>query len=348
MSRRKRLMLPEAGYSAEEAAQEIWVFLERRKDELASVSLELLGKARRLASLGGMNVVGLMLGEDLDTLAEKAIQFGADEVRLLVNSRLSDFNLEAYSRVLSGAIQEGKPGILLLGATHDGRDLAGRLAVRLQTGLNADCTDLVLDSDRGVLISEVTGFGGGIIALLECPERRPQMSTVRPGVFGLPEPDSTRTGEVVRIAIDLPKGAIETTVMEREEHAGVDLTQAGILVCGGRGMEGDFESLEQLADLLGGEVGGTRPPVDDGYIERERQIGQTGVVCRPQVALCLGISGAFHFVVGIEKADIVIAVNTDPEAPIFDYADYCIVADVRDFIPAFQAALQGETERAHA
>lgn len=348
MSRRKGLALPETGYSVEEALPEIWVYLEQRREALASVSLELLGKAHELAAQAEMKVVGFMLGENLNALANEAIACGADEVHLLEDPRLAEFNLEAYTHTLSSVIQHGKPEILLLGATHDGRDLAGRLAVRLQTGLNADCTDLVLDSERGVLVSEVTGFGGGIIALLECPEHRPQMSTVRPGVFPLPEAESARQGEVIRIAINLPESAFRTEVIEREEYAGVDLTQAEILVCGGRGMEGDFEPLKHLAGLLGGEVGGTRPPVDDGFISRERQIGQTGVVCRPKIAICLGISGAFHFVVGIEKADLVIAVNTDPEAPIFEYADYCILADVRDFIPAFQAALQSAMEHAHA
>jgi electron transfer flavoprotein alpha subunit len=174
------------------------------------------------------------------------------------------------------------------------------------------------------------------------------MSTVRPGVFPLPDPEPARKGKMLRIAVNLPDEIFQTTILEREERHGVDLTQADILVCGGRGMDGDFSSLQELARLLGGDVGGTRPPVDDGYIERERQIGQTGVVCRPKVALCLGISGAFHFVVGIEQADLVIAVNSDPDAPIFDYADYGIVADVRDFLPAFTNAIEASRERAHA
>jgi electron transfer flavoprotein alpha subunit len=348
MTRRKGLLLPDKGYEVGEAAASIWIYLEHRQGKLASVSLELLGKARSLAVEAGMDVVGLLLGEALEHLAREAIRHGADEVRLIEDSQLAEFNLETFTDAAYGAIFEGKPAILLLGATHDGRDLAGRLAVRLQTGLNADCTDLLLDSDRGVLISEVTGFGGGIVALLECPQRRPQMSTVRPGVFPLLGADPSRSGEVLRIATNLRENTRKTTVLEHDEQAGVDLTQADILICGGRGMEGDFESLHQLAELLDGEVGGTRPPVDDGYIERERQIGQTGVVCRPKVAFCFGISGAFHFIVGIEKADLVIAVNSDPDAPIFEYADYCIIADVREFIPALRRELEAHRERAHA
>ncbi|MEJ2010748.1 MAG: electron transfer flavoprotein subunit alpha/FixB family protein [Anaerolineales bacterium] len=348
MSRKKsRLELPE-GYRADQAGQGIWVYLEHRDGEFASVSLELLGKGRKLADQAGVELSGLLLGDSVETLGESAISFGADEVCVIEDPRLAAFNLEAFSDLVCQAVQEGKPGVLLLGATHDGRDLAGRLAVRLQTGLNADCTELVLDPARGVLISEVTGFGGGIIALLECPDRRPQMSTVRPGVFPLPERNPARKGRVLRIATNITDEIFATTVLEKEERHTVDLTQADTLVCGGRGMDGDFDSLRELASVLGGDVGGTRPPVDDGYIERERQIGQTGVVCHPKVALCLGISGAFHFVVGIEQADLVIAVNSDPEAPIFEYADYGIVADVHDFIPALLGAFESYRERAHA
>jgi electron transfer flavoprotein alpha subunit len=198
------------------------------------------------------------------------------------------------------------------------------------------------------LISEVSGFGGGIIALLDCPERRPQMSTVRPGVFPTPMADTKRTGEVVRRDIQLRDDCIQTFVMDQDQHDGVDLTQAEILICGGRGISGEFYSLKPLADLLAAEVGATRPPVDDGYIERERQVGQTGVVCSPKVAICLGISGAFHFVVGIEKADLVIAVNSDPAAPIFDYADYGIVADVTEFLPVLMRAFEEYQEKTHA
>jgi electron transfer flavoprotein alpha subunit len=348
MTRKKKRRMPVAAYHAETENPALWVYLEQREGFISSVSLELLGKARSLADEAGSVVVGLLVGDEVGALAEDAIRNGADEVYLLEDPRLAHFNVEAFTEALAQAIIAGKPSILLMGATHDGRDLAGRLAVRLPTGLNADCTDLVLDAERGILISEVTGFGGGVIALLECPERRPQMSTVRPGVFPLPEPDTGRSGKVLRIDIKLEDDCIGSDLLEREEHHGVDLTQADFLICGGRGVEGDFESLRLLAQLVGGAVGATRPPVDDGHIERERQVGQTGVVCRPQVALCLGISGAFHFIVGVDQADLVIAVNSDPEAPIFEYADYGIVADVKEFLPALMQALEAQQEKAHA
>lgn len=348
MTRKTDRFLAEAAYSAGQETNEIWVYLEHHQDELANVSLELLGKARDLGQRASSRVIGLLLGYQVNPIAEAAIQFGAEEVRAIDDPRLKTFHVEAYTDAATQAIIEGKPSILLIGATHDGRDLAGRLAVCLQTGLNADCTELLFDSESGLLVSEVTGFGGGIIALLECPERRPQMSTVRPGVFPLPEKDVKRTGAILRIDITLEDLVDQTRVLEQETHQGVDLTQAEMLVCGGRGVEGDFESLFNLANMLHADVGATRPPVDDGFIERERQVGQTGVVCRPKVALCLGISGAFHFVVGIEKADLVIAVNSDPSAPIFEYADYGIVADVKDFLPVLMQAFEKYRERAHA
>lgn len=333
------MLNPTAGYSASEEKQEIWVYLEPGEDALSSVSLELLGKARLLADTAGYEVKGLMVGYGLLELAEDAISCGADAVLLVEDQRLTQFNVEAFTAVVTQAVLEGRPSIFLVGATHDGRDLAGRLAVRMQTGLNADCTDLALDPDRGILVSEVTGFGGGIIALLECPKQRPQMSTVRPGVFPLPIHDPKRKGEISPLKIDLPDTCFQTSVLKKEEYDLVDLTQADVLICGGRGVEGNFDSLFALAQDLSAEVGATRPPVDDGFIARERQVGQTGVVCRPKIAICLGISGAFHFIVGIEKADIVIAVNSDREAPIFDYADYGIVADVAEFVPALNRAL---------
>jgi electron transfer flavoprotein alpha subunit len=205
-----------------------------------------------------------------------------------------------------------------------------------------------MDKEVGVLASEVSGFGGGVLATIQMSYHRPQMATVRPGVFSPLQPDFSRTGAVVPIPVDLSAEMIQTRMIERVVGQGVDLHKIPVLVAGGRGVDGDFQMLRKLAHLLGGDIGGTRPPVDDGYIERERQIGQTGVVCRPKVAICCGISGAFHFVVGVEKANIVIAINSDPEAPIFEFSDYCIVGDVHQIVPAWITALQGEQEVAYA
>ena len=329
-------------YSLEEETQTIWVYLEHEEGHLAGVSLELLSKGRQLADQAAWQLAGLLPGHQVAHLAPAAFAQGADQVWLIENPLLEHFTVEAYTQAAYRAILQGKPSVLLYGATPNGRDLAGRLAVRLRTGLNADCTGLRLNSQTGVLVSEVSGFGGGILALIEAPRHRPQMATVRPGVFSAQAGDPSRQGELVRLALELDQDLVRTRLIERVVGEGIDLTRAPVLVAGGRGIDGDFELLRELADLLDGEVGATRPPVDEGQIERERQIGQTGVVCSPEIAICCGISGAFHFVVGIEKAGTVIAINSDPEAAIFDYADYCIVADVHQIVPALVAALKQE------
>ncbi len=327
-------------YSIDEETKAIWVFLDQANGVFEGVSLELLSKGRELADQLGWQLVGLLLGHEVGGLADMAFAHGADEVRLADHPLLRSFTIEAYAHVVFQAIMQGKPSIFLIGVTPNGRDLAGRLAVRLRTGLNADCTDLRVIPETGVLVSEVSGFGGGVLAFIEMQTHRPQMATVRAGVFLPGEPDFTRQGTVVRLPVDLTEELIHTRVVERVVGQGVDLTQAPVLIAGGRGVEGDFAMLRELAELLGGDVGATRPPVDEGHIERARQIGQTGVICRPKVAIVCGISGAFHFVVGIQEAETVIAINTDPAAPIFDYADYCIVGDVHEVVPALIRELQ--------
>jgi electron transfer flavoprotein alpha subunit len=331
-------------YGTHEEGKSIWIYLEVEAGNLAGVSLELIAKGREMCDQLGWQLVGLLLGNDTASLAEVGFAHGLDEIWLGDDPRFDHFTIEPYTLAAFQALMKAKPSVFLLGATPNGRDLAGRLAVRLRTGLNADCTDLRLEPEDGRLVCEVSGFGGGVLALIEMAAHRPQMATVRPGVFSPGEPDFSRKGRLVPMELDLTDDAIEIHLIERSLGEEIDLTQVSILVAGGRGMDGDFEMLDSLASLLNGEVGATRPPVDEGHMPRERQIGQTGVVCSPKVAVCCGISGAFHFVVGIEKADTVIAINSDPEAPIFDYADYCIVADVHQFVPALIKALSVERE----
>ncbi len=329
-------------YSPKGESKSIWVFLEQQDGIIEEVSLELLARGRELADQLGWKLEGLLLGQHVASLAERGIACGADRVWLAEHALLEYFTIEAYAQVTSQILLQERPSVFLLGATPNGRDLAGRLAVRLRTGLNADCTDLRLDPQDGLLVCEVSGFGGGVLAMIEMRNHRPQMATVRPGVFALPDPDPDRSGEVVSVPVDLDPATIQTRVIERSVGAGLNLSRVPFLVAGGRGVEGDFKTLEQLAHLFDGEVGATRPPVDEGHIERERQVGQTGVVCSPKVALCCGISGAFHFIVGIEKAGLVIAINSDPEAPIFEYADYCVVGDVHEVLPELITALSGQ------
>lgn len=326
-------------YGIDEESKAIWVFLSQIGGKLDLVGLELLAHGRQLADQSGWELVGLLLGHQVGHLADQAIAHGADEVRLADHPLLEDYTIDAYGKVVFDAIMDGKPSAFLAGATPDGRDLLGRLAVRLRAGLTADCTDLKLVTETGILISEVTGFGGGVLALIEAPTHRPQMATVRPGVFPLGEADASRKGRIIDFQAVLSPDMLLTEVVETVVGAGVDLTQAEALVIGGRGIGDNFDMLRELAEALGGDIGATRPPVDDGYVKRERQIGQTGVVCRPKVAIVCGVSGAFHFVVGIQNAETVIAINTDPQAPMFEFADYCIVGDAAQIVPALTRAL---------
>ena len=335
-------------YSVLEERKVIWVYLEQEAGVLENVSLELLHKGREMADQMRWQLAGLLLGSGVEGLADVVFSFGVDEVWLADHPLLDCFTIDAYAPVVFQAVMEGKPSVFLLPATPNSRDLAGRLAVRLRTGLNADCTNLHMNPQGDLMVSEVSGFGGGVLALIEMRNHRPQMATVRPGVFSPAEAVADRKGKLIRIPADLTQDSIRTRIVERAIGKGVDLTRTPVLVAGGRGVEGDFKMLKTLAGLLGGEVGATRPPVDDGYIERERQVGQTGVVCSPKVAICCGISGAFHFVVGIEKASAVIAINTDPEAPMFEFSDYCIVGDVHQVIPALIAALCQAQESSNA
>jgi electron transfer flavoprotein alpha subunit len=196
-----------------------------------------------------------------------------------------------------------------------------------------------MDTARGVLVCEVSGFGGGVLALIEMEKHRPQMATVRTGVFEQGLPDFERKGRLIPVQIEFPPDLVQTQILERVTGQQVNLVQTPVLVAGGRGIDGDFNMLRELANRVNGEVGATRPPVDEGHIERERQIGQTGVVCSPKVAVCCGISGAFHFIVGIEKAETVIAINSDPDAPIFEHADYNVIGDIHRIMPAVIEAL---------
>ena len=335
-------------FDPSEENKAIWVLLESAGVELTDVSFELLAKGRELADEVDWPLAGVLIGDRLEHLNSQVLSHQADEVLLLEHPLLEAFTVDAYTQALYAAIMERIPSVILFGATPNSRDIAGRLAVRLRTGLNADCIDLRMDKDRGVLISDVTGFGGGVVALLEMPDHRPQLATVRPGVFHSLEASAPRSDKVRRAKVELDQSVIRTRIIEQVKGEGVSIGQAPVLVCGGRGISGNFEMLTELAELLGGDVGATRPPVDEGYIERERQVGQTGVICHPEIAINCGISGAFHFVVGIQDAEIIISINSDPNAPIFEFSDYCVVGDVEQILPAIIQSLKEEREVTHA
>ena len=319
-------MIPPA-YSHEEA-QGLWVFLEQEGGRLEGVALELLGKGRELARACEVPLTGLLLGHRVGDAVREAVAYGADEVLVAEDPLLAVYTTDAYTNVTAQLILDRKPETLLLGATPNGRDLAGRLAVRMRTGLTADCTGLAWEEGTGLLLGEVTGFGGGVLASIKCARHRPQMATVRPGIFRPPAPDYARAGRTEMVSASLDAGEIRTEVLERIRQEGVDITRAKVLVAGVRGLKGDFAPVTELAGLLGGEVGASRVACDLGWIGRDRQIGQTGFVTRPKLAIVCGISGATQFTVGVKDAGFVVAINSDPEAPIFEEADLCVVDDL--------------------
>jgi electron transfer flavoprotein alpha subunit len=303
----------------------VWVYLEHSAGELERVSLEILGKARELARKLNTNVTGIILGDNVRKLADESIQFGADHIILSESPQLSEYTTDAFCNILAELARARKPEIFLFGATHNGRDLAGRLAVRLKTGLTAHAVRVEIEEATNLLICGVPGFGGSIVAMCKCPKSRPQMATIRPGILPLPSRDPERKGEVENITANI--GEVRTKIVERSVKETSDITKADVIVIAGRGAEANLELVKKLADSIGGVVGVTRPLADKGLISRDHQVGSTGYAVSPKLAIVLGASGAAHFVSGIRDAKTVISINKDPEAAINDYSDFIIVDD---------------------
>jgi electron transfer flavoprotein alpha subunit len=305
----------------------IWVFCEQRDGAVQPVALELLGVARELAAKTGAQVGALLLGHNVTTQAKELIAYGADEVHLVDNAHLAHYMTEPYAQAVYQLVKAGEPSSLLFGATSIGRDLAPRLSARLRTGLTADCTKLEIDED-GSLFMTRPAFGGNLMATIICPNSRPQMSTVRPGVMQKLEPDYTRTGTVIEesIAWDEAKFAVKLLEEVKETQSVDKIENAKILVSCGRGVK-DTAPAFTLAQNLGGTVSSSRALVDAGVLEQARQVGQTGKTVRPQAYLAFGISGAIQHLAGMEESEYIIAVNTDKNAPIFKVANLGIVAD---------------------
>ena len=319
------------------APRAVWVYAERHGESFRPVSLEILGHTRSLADALGAPLIALTVGSGEHAPNELA-RYGADEVVAVDHPLLVRYDTKLYTELLEHELREADPSVLLLGATRDGQDLAGRLAVRLRTGLTAHVTSLEVDEEKR-LVGWVPGFGGGIEAGVVCPNRRPTIVTVRPGVFPAPSPQASSGAlRFVHPSIDDRAFGAQRVSFE-PKGTSVDLTRSEVLVVGGRGTEGDFARLQRLAHRIGGEVGATRVATDSGWVERERMIGQTGVVTRPKVAVILGASGAVQFTVGIEKAGFVIAVNRDPDAPIFESADLGFVGDLGPIVDRLVAEL---------
>lgn len=323
----------------------LWVFAEQRRGVLQPVVLEILGRGRELAEEHGMLLEALLLGHGVADLAADLISQGADTVYLADDPLLADYSSGPYATVLEGLVREHGPDILLLGHTAIGRDLAPVVAARLETGLSAHVTGLEVD-DRGLLRQIVPAWGGRGLCAILCPQRRPQMATVRPGVLKRGPREAGRAGKVVVVPVHLEGEANRTRLLEvvARPSAVRPLSEAEIVVAGGAGM-GDREGwrlIEELAAALGAAVGGTRPPLDQGWIGEGQMIGQSGVTVRPKLYLGVGISGEMQHTVGIRDAGVVVAINSDPKARIFQEADFGVVGDARQVLPMLIAVLKGE------
>ena len=314
----------------------VWVFAEQRERELQKVSLELLGEGRKIADKLGVKLTALLLGSNVEALSETLAKHGADEVLVADDEKLAQYTTDAYTKVICDLANERKPGILFIGATFIGRDLGPRVAARLETGLTADCTSLDVEVEEGALLATRPAFGGNLMATIACPEHRPQMATVRPGVFAKVEADPSKC-KVEKVEVKLTDADVRTKVLEtiKSKKNVVDISEAKVIVAGGRGVgsKENFALLQELADVLGGAVAGSRAAVEKGWLDGAYQVGQTGKTVKPSIYIACGISGAIQHVAGMQDSDVIIAINKDETAPIMKVADYGIVGDVNKVLP---------------
>lgn len=343
------------------AYKDIWVYAEQRHGKIMNVGLELIGEGHRLAKeiSDDTKVCAVLIGQDIEHLVDECYEYGAEKVILIQDPLLKNYTTDGYTKVFVDALHEMKPEIVLYGATHIGRDLAPRVAARMNTGLTADCTRLdvrvssyieyakknttldtsTLDPDDPSTGIKQTrpAFGGNLMATIICPRTRPQMSTVRPGVMQKMERVPGAKGELVEYKPEIAESDIRIKVLDVVKHAKelVSLTDAEIICSGGRGL-GDpsgFELIKKFADKVGGVVGSSRAAVDAGWIDHSHQVGQTGTTVKPKIYFACGISGAIQHLAGMQTSDIIVAINKDPDAPIFEVADFGIVGDLYKVIP---------------
>ena len=324
-------------------SKNVYVFAEQRDGVIQKVAYELIGKARELADALGQEVVAVVLGDGIQAAAAELFKFGADQVIAVDAPVLGEYSTEPYAKAMNAIIEAKEPEIVIYGATAIGRDLAPRVSARVHTGLTADCTKLEIDEDSKGLWMTRPAFGGNIMATIVCPNFRPQMATVRPGVMQALE-SCDKVGEVEKFAVEFTPADMNVEICEvvKTDKKSVDITEAKILVSGGRGIGGPegFGMLKELADELGGEIASSRACVDAGWIDRDRQVGQTGKTVRPNLYIAAGISGAIQHAAGMEDSDLIIAINKNNTAPIFEIADVGIVGDCTAIIPKLTEALK--------
>ena len=330
----------------------VWVFVEHDRGHVHPVSWELLGAARKLADALGSTVSAVLMGgpdEALDAYARDAWAYGADRCHVVRDPALKGYRNEPFTRGLTELVNRHQPEIVLLGATTMGRDLAGSVATTLQTGLTADCTELNIDPATRALAATRPTFGGSLYCTIMTLAYRPQMATVRPRVMPMPRRDESRSGTLVEDGIHLVEADIVTKLLEFVPDASrntVNLTYADIIVAGGKGLKNpdNFGLVWDLARVLGAEVGASRPVVHAGWVEAERQVGQSGKTVRPKLYIAAGISGAVQHRVGMEGADLIVAINTDPNAPIFDFAHIGVVGNAMQILPALTRAFRAHID----
>jgi len=315
----------------------VWVFAEQKEGKVANVAFELLGEGTRLAEKLNTKVSAVLIGAGMENAAKELIAWGADTVYVVDYPKLNLYNDESYSEIIVQLVRDYKPEIILIGATTYGRSLGPRVSSILNTGLTADCTGLEIDTEKRMLLQTRPAFGGNLMATIICPNHRPQMSTVRPKVMKALEPDYTRQGEIIVTNVNIPTDTV-TKVLEVINNLTekVNLTEADIIVSAGRGI-GDPKNLkyiQELANVLGAAVGASRAVVDNGWIDYSHQVGQTGKTVGPKVYFACGISGAVQHLAGMSSSDIIIAINKNPDAPIFKIANIGIVGDLFEILPA--------------
>lgn len=324
-------------------SKNVYVVAEQRDGKVMKVSYELIGKARDLADALGQDVVAVLMGSNIAEAAGELAKAGADKVIYVDDAMLAEYVTEPYAKALTAVIKANDPEIVLFGASSIGRDLAPRVSARIHTGLTADCTKLEINEETKLLEMTRPAFGGNIMATILCANHRPQMATVRPGVMqALASCD--KVGEVEKFEVEFTAADMNVEIVEvvKTEKKAVDITEAKILVSGGRGVGGPegFEPLKDLAKALGGEVAASRAAVDSGWIDRDRQVGQTGKTVRPDLYVACGISGAIQHAAGMEESELIVAINKEESAPIFGICDLGIVGDLNKIVPKLTAALK--------
>ena len=322
----------------EAKTKDLWVFVETNEDGTAkNVGIELLTPGKDMAAKQGGALVAVVIGNNVDEAVKAASEHGADKVIVVEGPEYAHYTTDAYAIALVALVEKYGPTSMLIGATNNGRDLGPRVSCRLHTGLTADCTALDIDEESGNVAWTRPAFGGNLMATILCPDHRPQIGTVRPGVFKKSDAGEAKA-EIIKEDIHVDAKDIRTQVLEIIKEAGgesVDLEGAEIIVSGGRGVGGPegFEPVKALADALGATVGASRAAVDAGWIAHAHQVGQTGKTVGPKLYIACGISGAIQHVAGMSSSDCIVAINKDPEAPIFDIADYGVVGNLFEVLP---------------